>query len=106
MRSAKSVAWIRLKVVGVNISFFLPRRVVCRTSGEEFHSLKATAYPCDRSQRLNSDICVDLPDPSMPSTTINLPRWRLGTSKDMDNTNCTVHNVTEGLRKAHQNAER
>ena len=45
MRSAKSVAWIRLKVVGVNISFFLPRRVVRRTSGEEFHSLKATAQP-------------------------------------------------------------
>ncbi len=43
MRSAKSVAWIRLKVVGVNISFFLPRRVACRTSGEEFHSLNATA---------------------------------------------------------------
>ncbi len=43
MRSAKSVAWIRLKVVGVNISFFLPRRVVSRTSGEEFHSLNATA---------------------------------------------------------------
>ena len=52
------MAWIRLKVVGVNISFFLPRRVVCRTSGEEFHSLKATAYPCERSQWLSSEIWV------------------------------------------------
>jgi hypothetical protein len=43
MRSAKSVAWIKLNEVGVNISFFLPRRVACRTRGEEFHSLKATA---------------------------------------------------------------
>src|SRR5579871_979684 len=81
MRSAKSVAWIRLNVVGVNISFFLPRRVVCRTSGEEFHSLKATAYPCDRSQWLNRESCVDLPEPSIPSTTINLPRYRFGTKR-------------------------
>ena len=58
----------------MNISFFLPRRVVCRTSGEEFHSLKATAYPCERSQWLSSEIWVDLPEPSMPSTTISLPR--------------------------------
>jgi len=27
----------------VNMFFFLPRRVVSRTNGEEFHSLKATA---------------------------------------------------------------
>ena len=34
---------IGLSVTGVNMFFFLPRRVVSRTSGEEFHSLKATA---------------------------------------------------------------
>ena len=72
-RSAKSVAWIRLKVVGVNICFFLPRRVVSRTKGEEFHSLKATAMPSERSQWLSSDNCVDLPEPSIPSTTMSLP---------------------------------
>src|SRR3984893_14047453 len=75
-RSAKSVAWIKLKEVGVNISFFLPRRVVSCTSGEEFHSLKVTAYPRLRSHCESSDICVDLPEPSIPSTTINRPGKR------------------------------
>src|SRR5690242_14142725 len=84
MRSAKSVACSRLNVVGVNISFFLPRRVVWRTSGEEFHSLKATAYPCDRSQWLRRESCVDLPEPSIPSTTINFPRYRLGTKRGIE----------------------
>src|SRR2546425_1101877 len=73
VRSAKSVAWIRLKVVGVNMSFFLPRRVVSRTSGDEFHSLNTTPKPRDRSQWLNRDICVDFPEPSIPSTTISSP---------------------------------
>src|SRR6185369_4223414 len=75
-RSAKSVAWIKLNEVGVNISFFLPRRVVSCTSGEEFHSLKVTAYPRLRSHCESSDICVDLPEPSIPSTTINRPGRR------------------------------
>src|SRR6185369_16521247 len=75
-RSAKSVAWIKLKEVGVNISFFLPRRVVSRTSGEEFHSLKVTAYPRRRSHCESSEICVDLPEPSIPSTTIKRPGQR------------------------------
>jgi hypothetical protein len=61
-------------VTGVNMFFFLPRRVVSRTSGDEFHSLKATAMRCDRSHWLNSESWVDLPDPSMPSTTMSLPR--------------------------------
>ena len=42
MRSAKSVAWIRLKVAGESICFFLPRFVMSLTSGEEFHSLNTT----------------------------------------------------------------
>ena len=54
MRSAKSVQWMRLKETGVNISFFLPRRVASRTSGEEFHSLKETATPRERSHWLSS----------------------------------------------------
>src|ERR1035438_8530098 len=83
MRSAKSVQWMRLKVVGVNISFFLPRRVVSRTSGEEFHSLKATAKPCERSQWLKRESWVDFPEPSMPSTTMSLPRYRFGTKSDI-----------------------
>ena len=42
VRSAKSVAWIRLNVAGVSSCFFLPRLVVSFTSGEEFHSLNTT----------------------------------------------------------------
>src|ERR1700692_3994358 len=59
--------------------FFLPRFVVSRTSGDEFHSLNAPAIRCERSHWLNKDSCVDLPEPSMPSTTMSLPRWRFGT---------------------------
>ena len=43
VRSAKSVACSREKVVGVNKRRFLARRVVSFTSGEEFHSEKKTA---------------------------------------------------------------
>src|ERR1039457_5566016 len=75
---------MRLKVVGVNISFFLPRRVVSRTSGEEFHSLKPTAKPCERSQWLKRESWVDFPEPSMPSTTMSLPRYRFGTKSDIN----------------------
>src|SRR5260370_33187382 len=57
------------------------RRVISRTSGEEFHSLKATAVRCERCHWLNKESCVDLPEPSISSTTISLPRWRFGTSK-------------------------
>ena len=52
LRSAKSVAWIRLNVIGVSMRFFLPRRVTSRTSGEEFHSLKYVPYPSDFEPRL------------------------------------------------------
>src|ERR1039457_5942700 len=84
MRSAKSVQWIRLNVVGGKISVLLPRRVVSRTSGEEFHSLNATAKPCERSQWLNRESWVDFPEPSMPSTTMSLPRYRFGTKSDIN----------------------
>src|SRR5580700_9929281 len=73
---------MRLNVVGVNISFFLPRRVVSCTSGEEFHSLNATAYPLERSHRLRSESCVLLPEPSIPSTIISLPRCRFGVKSE------------------------
>src|SRR5229473_4654399 len=82
MRSAKSVAWSKLNVVGVNIFFFLPRCMVSWTRGEEFHSLNATAISCERSQWLSRDIWVDLPEPSMPSTTISFPLKRLGTNRE------------------------
>ncbi len=45
VRSAKSVAWSSEKVVGVKRCFFLARRVVALTSGEEFHSEKKTWWP-------------------------------------------------------------
>src|SRR6266853_1919419 len=60
--------------------FFLARRVVSRTSGDEFHSLNATAISWDRSHWDSSANWVDFPDPSIPSTTISLPLERLGTS--------------------------
>src|SRR4051812_28092593 len=74
-RSAKSTACSKLKVVGVRRSFFLPRRIERRTSFEEFHSVKKTLRPCATSQRYSSVIWVDLPEPSMPSTTMSLPGY-------------------------------
>ena len=68
------MAWIKLNVTGVNMFFFLPRRVVSRTNGEEFHSLNATAIRCDRSHWLSKESWVDFPDPSIPSTMISFPR--------------------------------
>ena len=41
-RSEKSVAWMSENVSGVSSWRFLPRDVVTRTIGEEFHSLKTT----------------------------------------------------------------
>src|SRR5262245_11697443 len=60
------------------MSFFLPRFIDRRTSADEFHSVKKTLYPCETSQRLMSASCVDLPDPSIPSTTISLPGYGCG----------------------------
>ena len=72
------MAWISEKVVGVNICFFLPRRVVFRTRGEEFHSENATANPWDRSHCDKSDNCVDFPDLGTLG-----PRGRLPSSDDV-----------------------
>src|SRR2546430_4225653 len=44
-RSAKSVAWRRLNVVGVSSPFFLPLEVISRTICEEFHSVVKTGSP-------------------------------------------------------------
>ena len=71
----------------MNMFFFLPRLVVSRTSGDEFHSLNATAMHCACSHWLSKASCVDFPEPSMPSTTISLPRWRLGRSRAIGEAN-------------------
>src|SRR5579883_3259099 len=71
--------------------FFLARRVVSRTSGEEFHSLNATAMRWERSHWLNSESCVDFPEPSIPSTTISLPRWRFGTRRGIERRKCLLY---------------
>ena len=42
MRSEKSVAWMSENVSGVSAFLRLPREVVARTIGEEFHSLNST----------------------------------------------------------------
>ena len=50
-RSAKSVQWIREKVVGVRSRRFFPFRVAFLTMAEEFHSVKTTLYPSSSSHR-------------------------------------------------------
>src|SRR5207302_1426776 len=78
-RSAKSAACSNENVVGVSNRRCFPRLVADFTSGEEFHSVKCSRYPPISSQRLSKYSCVLLPDPSVPSTTINAPGYaRLG----------------------------
>src|SRR5659263_158622 len=72
-RSAKSVQWIREKVVGVRRFRLFPFRVASRTMEEEFHSVKKTLYPDRSSHRLRRYTWVDFPDPSSPSTAISFP---------------------------------
>src|SRR5215471_7031036 len=71
--SAKSVACSKLKVVGVSLPFFFPFDVISLTNSDEFHSVKKTRRPLDISHFSSRRICVDLPDPSIPSTTTSLP---------------------------------
>src|SRR5215469_6436333 len=71
--SAKSVAWSKQKVVGVSLPFFFPFEVISFTNSDEFHSVKKTCMPLDISHFSSRRICVDLPDPSIPSTTTSLP---------------------------------
>ncbi len=79
-RSAKSAACSSENVVGVSNRRCFPRRVADFTRGEEFHSVKCSLYPPISSQRFSKYSCVLLPDPSVPSTTINAPGYeRLGT---------------------------
>src|SRR6266404_720968 len=70
-----------LNVVGVRRSFFSPRRTARRTSADEFHSVKNTLWPSARSQRCKSEICVDFPEPSMPSTMISFPGYGCGNDR-------------------------
>src|SRR5208282_1378376 len=61
------------KVVGVRRPFFLPREVISLTVSEEFHSvLKTLRFWC-RSHCSKRCSCVDLPEPSTPSTAMSLP---------------------------------
>src|SRR6266436_5508662 len=81
-RSAKSAACSSENVVGVSNRRCFPRRVADFTSGDEFHSVKCSRYPPISSHRLSKYSCVLLPDPSVPSTTINAPGYaRLGTGR-------------------------
>src|SRR5713101_6445760 len=81
-RSAKSAACSSENVVGVSNRRCFPRRVTDLTSGEEFHSVKCRRYPPISSHRFSKYSCVLLPDPSVPSTTINAPGYaRLGTGR-------------------------
>src|SRR3954454_23253068 len=77
-RSAKSVAWRRLNVIGVSDFFFLPILVAAFTSAEEFHSVWKTGSPPDLSHFARRASCVVLPDPSMPSTTNSFPGYSCG----------------------------
>ena len=42
---------------------------------EVFHSLTITPYDWSSIQRFKRSICVDLPEPSVPSITINKPSY-------------------------------
>src|SRR3954468_2956613 len=64
---------MRLNVVGVSSCRFFPLLVADFTSSEEFHSLKKTLRPCTSSHFLSKWICVDLPEPSSPSTAMSRP---------------------------------
>ena len=57
VRSAKSVAWIRLNVAGVRSCFFLPRLVVSFTSGRgvplaEHHAIALGLEPLMQEHQL------------------------------------------------------
>src|SRR5947208_7228619 len=77
-RSAKSVACSRLNVIGVSAFFFLPVLVAAFARADEFHSVTNTRCPSALSHFANSPSCVGLPDPSIPSTTNNLPGYSCG----------------------------
>src|SRR6185436_13741455 len=77
-RSAKSVAWSRLNVIGVSAFFFFPVFVAAFTRADEFHSVTNTRWPSALSHFASSASCVVLPDPSMPSTTNSLPGYSCG----------------------------
>ena len=72
-RLAKSAAWTRLKDMGVSRFSDLPRLVVRRTMGEEFHSVKAVTRLRLWSHLPRRSIWVLLPEPSMPSTMMSRP---------------------------------
>src|SRR5919108_2781929 len=77
-RSAKSVACSRLNVIGVSAFFFLPSFVAALTSADEFHSVTNTRCPSAVSHLASRSSWVDLPEPSIPSTTNSLPGYSCG----------------------------
>src|ERR1700730_6391649 len=77
-RSAKSVAWSRLKVIGWSACVFFPVWVAALTRADEFHSVTNTRWPPALSHFASSPSCVVLPEPSMPSTTNSLPGYSCG----------------------------
>src|SRR5262252_573220 len=77
-RSAKSVAWRRLNVIGVRAFFFLPALVATFTRADEFHSVTNTRWPSAVSHLASSPSCVVLPEPSIPSTTSSFPGYSCG----------------------------
>src|SRR5438128_424853 len=77
-RSAKSVAWSRLNVIGVSAFFFLPAFVAALTSADEFHSVTNTRWPSAASHFASRPSWVVLPEPSIPSTTNSFPGYSCG----------------------------
>src|SRR3954471_5611068 len=77
-RSAKSVAWSRLNVMGVSAFFFLPVFVAAFTRADEFHSVTKTRCPSAFSHSASSPSWVVFPEPSIPSTTNSLPGYSCG----------------------------
>src|SRR3954471_24443709 len=77
-RSAKSVAWSRLNVIGVSAFFFFPVLVAAFTRADEFHSVTNTRWPLALNHFASSPSCVVLPEPSIPSTTNSFPGYSCG----------------------------
>src|ERR1051325_7447478 len=87
-RSAKSVAWSRLNVIGVSAFFFFPVFVAAFTNADEFHSVTNTRWPSAVSHFASSLSCVVFPEPSLPSTTNSFPGYSCGVVSVLNMRSC------------------
>ncbi len=72
-RSAKSVAYSRVKVSRFMLWPALAAPIVSDISSERVQPVSMTPYPCTSSHSLRSVTCVERPTPSVPSIVISVP---------------------------------